>query len=118
MTHRPEGTLTDERLARLVQVEDRLEAKVRQAERVAEAQVESAREAARSLERERLVQVDAAARAEEDADLERHAEQLAQIAMEGAARVARWSNMSEAMVDGLARRAVAILLAREGARSP
>jgi len=118
MTHRPESTPTDETLARLLQVERALELRVQEAEKAAEAQIAAAREAARRADSDRGADVEAAARSEEEADLEHQAEQLRRIAADGNARVGRLSAVPESVVDRLARRAVALLLQREGAGRP
>ncbi len=118
MTHRPEATPTDETLARLLQVERQLEVRVQEAEKLAAAQIEAAREAARRTARDRGADVEAAARSEERADLERQAEDLRRIAADGLACVSRLSAVTESVVDRLARRAVASVLARQGAGRP
>lgn len=114
MAHPPEATRIDERLARLLEVERSLEARVRAAEAAATARVAEAREAARHAERGDL---ETAARTEEKEDLDCHAAEQSQIAQESAARIARLSAVTDAVVDWLARRTVAAVLAR-GARRP
>jgi len=118
MTHRPEATPTDDGLEGLLQVERRLDALVQEAERRARARVDAAREAARRDEKERGDGVEAMARAEEAAELERHAEQLRQIAADGVARVGRLSAVAGSVVEQLALRAVAAVLARKEAGRP
>jgi len=114
MTPASDDAPIDARLERLLEVERELEARVRQAEDTASAQVEAARAVAQRAERERGGNLEAAAQSEEAADLERHAVQLRGIAEESAALQRRLSTISESLVDGLARRAVARVLAREG----
>jgi hypothetical protein len=116
MVDRPEGPHTDERLSRLLDVEHRIEARIRQAEAVAQARVAAAREASRRAGHERSADFDAAARAEAAADLERHAAALRAIQQESAASTERLASVTGDALERLARRAVAIVLdPQEGA---
>ncbi len=108
----------DERLARLLEVERRLEARVRAAEDAGKARIAAAREQARRAEQERDAGLETAARAEEGVELERHAAELRKIATEAGARVARLAAVPQSEVDRLASLAVATVLAREGGSRP
>ena len=116
MSHRPQVTRIDDRLARLLEVERRLEARVRDAEEAARAQVSAAHERAHRAQEDHGAELDAATRAEENEDLGRHAAELRRIAEEGAACVARLSAVPDPEIDRLATRAVATVLATEEGR--
>jgi hypothetical protein len=118
MADRPEGTHTDERLAHLLDVERRLEARVREAEAAARARVVAAQEAARRAGVERSAGFDSAARLEEEADLDRHAAALREIAQESAARVARLSAVTGDALERLAMQAVAVVLSVDDGGAP
>jgi hypothetical protein len=118
MDHPSAGERIDEKLARLLEVERGLEARVRETEVAAAARVAEAREAARGVERDRETDVEATARAEADVDIERGATERRRIAEEGAARVALLSTVPESVLDRLARRAVAAVLANGEAVHP
>lgn len=114
MKHKAAGA--DDRLERLLEVERRLEARVRAAEDEARTSVEAARAAAEHVDGADRADVEAAALAAERADLERHAEELARIVEAGAARVAALRAVSDADVLRLAVRALAIVAGTEGGR--
>jgi hypothetical protein len=118
MDHRSEGARVDEKLARLLEVERGLEARVREAEEAAAARVAAARKDALGVEGDRETDVEATARAEAAADVERNGVERRRIEEEGAARVALLAAVPGAVVDRLARRAVAAVLAREEAGRP
>jgi uncharacterized membrane protein YqiK len=118
MIHPPQAKPTDERLARLLQVERDLEARAKAAEVAARAEIAAAQERARRIELDGHADLEAQARAEETADLQAHAEQLRRIAEEGAARVAHLSAIPAEVVERLAVRAVSALAAREEGRRP
>jgi hypothetical protein len=118
MADRPEPPHTDDRLARLLDVERRLETRVRQAEASAVARVAAAREAAQRAGQARGADFEANALAEEQDDLQRHAAALRDIATESAARIAHLSAITGADLERLALRAVAVVLSGEEATSP
>jgi multidrug resistance efflux pump len=118
MPHPHEATDTDERLARLLEIERRLEARVRDAEEQARARVDGARNAAQQAKPDDSALLEATARTEEDAELARHAAELARIAAEGAAHVARLSSIPGTTIERLALRAIATVLAKEEAGRP
>ena len=108
MPHRAEATPIDETLARLLDVERRLEARVRAAEELARARVAAARAAGEDLPG-RDAELDAA-RAEEEEERARHGAALEGIAAETAERVAHLSAVPESVVERLARGVVASVL--------
>lgn len=118
MADRAEAPRVDERLTRLLEVERRLEARVRDAEAAARSGVEAARAAAAQVAHERGKDFDVQARSEEAADVERHAAALRDIAAERDARLALLAGISGERLEGLALRAVAIVLGEEEAPSP
>jgi hypothetical protein len=118
MVDRPEGTHTDERLARLLDVERRLESAAREAETAARSRVAAAREAAQRARLERSTGLESSARTEERLDLDHHAAALREIAQESAARVARLSAIAGDALEGLARHAVAVVLSTDAGGAP
>jgi len=104
MPHPHEATDTDERLARLLEIERRLEARVRDAEEQARARVDGARNAAQQAKPDDSALLEATARTEEDAELARH--------------VARLSSIPGTTIERLALRAIATVLAKEEAGRP
>jgi len=107
MAHHPEAEPVDERLARLLEVERRLEARVADAEGRATARVAAARDAAQRGKGARGAPLDEALRSEQAEELDRHEAELARIRQECASRVAHLAALPESFVDTLARRAVA-----------
>ena len=99
----------DDGLERLLEVELRLDARVRVAEEEARAMVDAARVAAQRIDGEQREEAEAAAGAEERADLERHAIELATVVREGAARVAALAAVPDAEVSRLAAAALALV---------
>lgn len=97
----------DDGLERLLEVEQRLDARVRAAEAEGRATVEAARVQAESIDGKQREEAEAAARAEEAADLERHAVELASVVREGAACVAALHAVPDEEVLRLARKALA-----------
>lgn len=118
MADRVEAPRTDENLARLLEVERGLEARVRDAEAAARSRVEAARESARRAAQERGADFETEARAEEMADLERHAAALRDIGAERDARLALLASISGEALEALAQRAVELVLGSEEAASP
>ncbi len=108
----------DEGLTRLLEVERGLEELVRDAEAAARSRVDAARESARRIAQERGADFAAVARAEEKADLERHAASLRDIGTERDARLALLGDISGEALETLAQRAVAIVLGEEEGASP
>ncbi len=100
----------DEGLTRLLEVERGLEARVREAEAAARSRIDAARESARRAAQERGGDSEALGRAEEKADLERHAAALREICAERDARLALLGGISGEALETLARRAVALVL--------
>lgn len=115
---RGEGPPLDERLARLLEVERRIEARLREAEEGARRRVDEARAASGRAAEQAQSEIDAAARDEEQADLERHAAELLRVETESAARVRALSALPEAVVEGLARDVVAAVVAGGGTAPP
>jgi hypothetical protein len=118
MADQVEAPPADESLARLLEVERGLEARVRDAEAAARSRVDAARESARRAAQERGAGFAAVARAEEKADLERHAAALRDIDAQRNARLALLAGICGETLETLAQRAVAIVLGSAGARSP
>jgi hypothetical protein len=118
MADRVEAPRMDEGLTRLLEVERGLEARVRDAEAAARSRIDAARESARRAAQQRGSDFEAVARAEEKADLERHAAALRDIGAERDARLALLAGISGETLETLARRAVAIVLGSEEAASP
>jgi len=108
----------DEGLTRLLEVERGLEARVRDAEAAARSRVDAARESARRVALERGSDFEAASRAEEKADLARHAATLREIGAERDARLALLASISGEALETLAQRAVELVLGEEEAASP
>jgi hypothetical protein len=99
----------DDGLERLLDVEERLEARVRAADVEARASVEAARAEVQSTDGKQREEEEAMARAEERADLERHAAELASIVREGAACVTGLRAVPDAEVLRLAHEALALV---------
>jgi hypothetical protein len=93
----------DERLGVLLEVEQKLEERVRQREASAREQVESARAALREAQ-SRVIELEEAALAEEQADESTHAAALASILQEHHAALAAFERVSDETVERLARR--------------
>jgi len=104
MAHEHAKEPVDERLESLLANEQRLEARVRDAERAARERVAAARKAAEENERERLSQVDSAARREEESERERTRREIERIEREAADEIARLAAQDDATVERLARR--------------
>lgn len=107
----PPDTRIDERLARLLEVERRVEARVRVAEEGARARVEAAREASSRAEAAGREALEAACALEEREDRARHAETMRRLAAEGEASLAGLSTPTRERVERLARRALALVVA-------
>ena len=104
----------DDRLARLLEVERDLEARVREAESAARARVEAVRQAATLGSARRLAEIHEAAQEEERADGERHAAELANIEAEAAAELRRLSSLTDEIIERLALRVYAHVVKGEG----
>ncbi len=104
---------TDERLEQLLAVEQRLEARLRQAEDDARQQVEDARSHAQHNGERQRAELESQGAAEERADLEAHARALAQIEQAGAAKVAALEAVDAGRIDVLARLVLRRLLEPE-----
>jgi len=116
MSRPPPPSATDARLENLLDVERRLEARVRDAEKAATERVAAAREEARrDGDDTRAALADAAARDERD-DLAAHATAIEQMDREADAYVARLAATPETVVERLARVAYARLIG--GGASP
>jgi hypothetical protein len=106
----------DPSLARLFDVERRIEERLREAEREAARRVEEARASSEQSLTEARVALDAALRDAERADLDRHAEALRRIEADRQSRLAALSGIAEAEVDRIAREVLAIVLRDDGRR--
>ena len=115
---RIDGPHADEKLERLLDVERRLEQRVRDAEREARERVDEARAASDKAAADGRAQLEATAREEERADLERHAREVERIDASSVARVRALAELSDAYVDRLARGALARLAADGGEEAP
>jgi len=93
---------TDARLESLLEVERRLEARVRAAETRATERVSAAREAVQRLDDEMRVALEEEARQEEQRDVEAHARELRSIGEQREAVVARLESVPDAVVERLA----------------
>lgn len=100
----------DANLEGLLDVERRLEARVREAEHRATARAQAAREAADRVDGERREVLERDALREEQEDLEVHARALADIAREADDTARRLDSASDAALDRAARAAYAALL--------
>jgi hypothetical protein len=100
----------DEKLTRLLEIERRLEDRLREAEREGRRRVESTRAAAEQVAAAGKTQLEQATREEERADLDAHARELGRLETEGAERVKRWAACADADVDRLAREALKMLI--------
>ncbi len=115
---RSETARVDEGLGRLLEVERRLEARVRDAERRARDLVESARADSRRAADAARDALATAVHAEEQADRLRHDRELERIAAESAAAIEALASLSEASVDRLAQRVLDALLAPDEEAAP
>lgn len=101
----------DHRLAALLETEQRLEARYRDAESECRAKLEAARAGVLQAREAGLEAVEAAASAEAQADAAAHETALRAIAEERAGWLAKLSAVSDAQVDRLARKALERALA-------
>jgi len=106
----------DPSLARLFDVERRIEERLREAERDAARRIEEARTASQQSQTDARAALDAALREAETADLDRHAEALRRIESDRQSRVATLSGTSEAAVERIAREVLAIVVGDDGRR--
>jgi len=106
----------DPSLARLFDVERRIEERLREAEREAARRIEEARTSSQQSLAGARAALDAALREAERADLDRHAEALGRIEADRRSRVVALSGMSEAAVERIAREVLAIVLGDDGRR--
>lgn len=107
MTHDADPGRIDDRLSRLLGVEERLEARVQEAERASRQAVAAAREQLAEAREKERAGFEATAQAEERADREAHHLELEAIARANAAELEALRSVSEDVVERLARRAVA-----------
>ena len=108
MTHDADrGRIDDDRLSRLLGVEERLEARVQEAERASRHAVAAAREQLDEAREKERAGFEAIAQAEERADHEAHHLELAAIAHANAVELEALRSVPEDAVERLARRAVA-----------
>jgi hypothetical protein len=101
---------TDEKLSRLLEIEQGLERRLRDAEEEARRLVESTRAAVARTRAEARAGLDVLARTEEEADLEKHADELRRVETARIERLSKLTAFSEAEVDRLARETLETLL--------
>jgi hypothetical protein len=114
----PAPERVDDRLTRLLDVERRLELRVQAAERDARERLEAVRAAAQRTSELRMAELQEAARQQEQADLDRHAAELARVEAEGAEHLRRLSSLSDETVERLAARVYARVIGRQGRGGP
>jgi len=115
-SHSSRSPQVDASLARLFDVERRIEERLREAERDAARRIEEARASSQQSLTDTRAALDAALREAERADLDRHAEALRRIESDRQSRLGALSGMSEAAVERIAREVLAIVLGDDGRR--
>jgi hypothetical protein len=110
MPHRSEATRIDARLARLLDVEQRLEARVRACEQGANARVAAARASAERAEAEARAEIEIAAANEAREEETKHEAAIHGLQDESRARVALLEDLADDAIDRLAQRAMDVLL--------
>lgn len=113
-----DGRRIDEGLTRLLEVERRLDGRIRDAEQEARRRVDAARATLARASAEQRAELESLARAEEQADLQAHAETLRRVETERAADLRALSDVSGARVDRIARDILALFIADDGAVQP
>lgn len=113
MTRKTPEQPIDQRLERLLQIEHRLEEKIRAAEAEAVARVESARAEVDAARQREAAALEVATLEQERADLEAHAATLERIAAESAAAKKTLTSISDVVVERLAREAIARAISLE-----
>jgi len=114
MPHSGQDPPSDAGLESLLEIERRLEARVRAAEVSATERIAAAREATRRLDGELREAIEAEARDEEEATLRAHEDALRRVAAESEARIAVLAAVPEATVERLARRVLGAVIAGGG----
>ena len=107
MAKQPTEHRMDERLAVLLEVEQKLEARVQQREAATREKLEAARAALLAAQEGKSLDLEEAAEAEARADEAAHAAALAVVTSEQQAALARFENVSDEVVEQLARRVLA-----------
>lgn len=107
MAKQPTEHRMDERLVVLLEVEQKLEVRVQQREAAARQKLEAARAALLAVQEGKNLDLEEAAEAEARADQTAHATALAVIAAEHRAVLATFEQVTDEVVERLARRALA-----------
>lgn len=115
MAHQPLPPPVDERLTTLLEIEQRLEARFKEAETEARTRVEVARAAVERARQAGLEELEAQAAAEARDDAAAHELALRRVEEERNAALTRLTTVSDEQVDALARRAVARAVGDGGA---
>lgn len=108
------ATPIDERLASLLETEQRLEARLREAEVAAAARLKTAREALLHAEEEALAALDEQVAKEEQEDAAAHEAALRAIEAERNAALTRLGSVTDDEIDRLARKVLARIIAHDG----
>lgn len=111
MTQKPPAQRIDERLTTLLEIEQQLEARFREAEAVGRAKIEAARAALAKARHEGLAAVDEISSEEERADAAAHEAALRAIEEERNAALTKLTSVTGAELDRLARAALARVIA-------